>query len=71
MTRDSKDSGLVMMTAAAIDNGGLRQLRRTAMAVDDDGMQELAADNDGQGTRPGGEQRWHSAFSNRGNIINK
>jgi len=71
VTRDSKDSGLVMMTAAATDNGGLRQLRRTAMTVDDDGMQELAADNDGQGTRPGGEQRRHSALSNRCNIINK
>lgn len=71
MTRDCKDSGLVMMTAAATDNGGLRQLRRTAMMVDDNGMQELAADNDGQGTRPGGEQRRHSALSNRGNIINK
>jgi hypothetical protein len=26
------------------------------MAVDDDGTRELAADDDGQGTRPGGEQ---------------
>ena len=32
------------------------------MVLNDDGMRELAADNDGEGTRPGGEQRWHLAF---------
>ena len=39
------------------------------MAVDDEGTQELAADEDGQGTRPD-EQRQHSAF-NREVIIAK
>jgi hypothetical protein len=36
------------------------------MALNDDGTRELAADDDEQGARPGGEQRRHSAFI-RGN----
>ncbi len=32
------------------------------MVLNGDGMLELVADNDGEGTRPGGEQRWHLAF---------
>jgi len=31
-------------------------------ALNDDGTRELATDDDGQGTRPGGDQRRHSAF---------
>ncbi len=36
------------------------------MVLKDDCTQELAVDDDGEGTRPGGEQRRHSAFI-RGN----
>jgi len=35
---------------------------RDGQALNDDGTRELATDNDGQGTRPGGDQRRHSAF---------
>ena len=37
------------------------------MALNDNGMRELAADNDREGTRPGDEQRWHLAFINGNN----
>jgi hypothetical protein len=36
--------------------GSGRRWRWTTMAVDGEGTRELAADDDGQGTRPGGEQ---------------
>jgi len=32
------------------------------MVLNDDGMRELAANDDGEGMRPGGEQRQHLAF---------
>jgi hypothetical protein len=32
------------------------------MALNGDDTQELAVDDDGEGKRPGGKQRWHSAF---------
>ena len=53
------------------DCGGLWRLPLTAMLADDmslnnGGMQELAADDDGKGMRPGGKQTRHSAFI-RGN----
>ena len=47
------------------DNGdGRRRQRRRCdgQALKDDGTRELATDDDGQGTRPGGDQRRHSAF---------
>ena len=49
------------------DCGGLRQLPWTAMATDDDGVERRrtrlrAADDDGEETRPSGEQRRHLAF---------
>jgi hypothetical protein len=37
------------------------------MALNDNGTQEQAADDDGEGTRPGGEQSWHSAFNSGNN----
>jgi len=33
-----------------------------SMALNDDGTGELVTDDDGQGTRPGGDQRRHSTF---------
>ena len=47
-----------MMTAAAYGDFRGRQWQRMTMVLNDDGTQELVADNDGEGTRPGGEQRW-------------
>ena len=56
-TRDGGDSGLATMTVAAYGNFRGRQWRRMTMALINDGTQELAVDGDGEGTRPGGEQR--------------
>jgi hypothetical protein len=50
------------MTAAAYGNFSGRRWRRMKMALNDKGTRELATDEDGEGTRPGGEQRRHSAF---------
>ena len=64
-TTYNRDSGLTTLTAAvAANNSGLRQLwwqhwQRMTMAMDNNGMQELATDDNGQGTRPGDEQRRH------------
>jgi hypothetical protein len=33
-----------------------------AVVLNDDGTQELAVDDDGEGTRPSGKQRRHPAF---------
>jgi hypothetical protein len=60
--RDGGDSGLVTMTAAAYGDFCGRQWQRMTMALIDDGTQELAADDDGEGTRPGGKQRRRLAF---------
>ena len=60
--RDGGDSRLVTMTAAAYGNFRGRRWQRITMALNIDGTRQLAADDDGQGTRPGGEQRWHSAL---------
>ena len=68
--RDGGDSGLATMTAAAYGNFRGRQWRWMMMVLINNGMQELAADNDGEGTRPGGKQRRHMEF-NIGNIISK
>jgi len=38
------------------------------MVLNKDGMRELAADDDGEGTRPGGKQRRHSAFFSGNNF---
>jgi len=61
-TSDNGDSGLVTMTAAAYSDFRRQQWQRMMMVLNDDGTQELAADNDGEGTRLSGEQRWHLAF---------
>jgi len=37
------------------------------MALNNDGTRELAVDDDGEGTRPGGKQRSHSAFNSGNN----
>jgi hypothetical protein len=50
------------MTAAAYSDFRRQQWQRMMMVLNDDGTQELAADNDGEGTRLSGEQRWHLAF---------
>jgi len=50
------------MTAAAYGNFRGWQWRRMMMALNNGGTQDLAADDKGEGTRPGGEQRQHSAF---------
>jgi hypothetical protein len=50
------------MTAAIYGDFHGWQWRRMTMALNDNSIRELAADNDGEGTRPGGEQRRHSAF---------
>jgi hypothetical protein len=54
------------MTVATSGDCHGRRWWRMAMALNDDGTRELAADDDEQGARPGGEQRRHSAFI-RGN----
>ena len=51
------------------DSRGRRWWRMT-MALNDNGTRELVAEDDGQGTRLGGEQRRHSTFD-RGAIIAK
>ncbi len=62
-TTDGGDSRLGMRTAvAAANNGGSRWLRRTTMGMDNDSTQELATNNNGQGIRLGGKQKWHLAF---------
>jgi hypothetical protein len=58
--RDSRDSGVVMM-AVAVENGGSGQQRRrrTAIAVEDNGMQDWMAEYDKEGkeqvAREGGD----------------
>jgi hypothetical protein len=48
--RDGGDSGVVTMAAAAEDGGGEGQQQRWTMtAVDNNGMQDWAADYDGEG----------------------
>ncbi len=43
--RDGKDSGVVMMAVAVEDGGGRQQQqRRTMIAVEDNSMQDRAAD---------------------------
>jgi hypothetical protein len=50
------------MTAAACGNFRGRQWQRMTMMLNDEGTGELAADDNGEGTRPGGNQRRHLAF---------
>ncbi len=48
--RDSRDRGVVVMAVAVEDGGsGRRWQRRTTIAVEDNGMQDWAADYDKQG----------------------
>ncbi len=48
--RDSRDSGVVMMAVAMEDGGsGQRRQRRTTIAAEDNGMQDWAADYEGEG----------------------
>ena len=61
-TKDGGDSGLTTMTAAACGNFRGRQWQRMTMMLNDEGTGELAADDNGEGTRPGGNQRRHLAF---------
>jgi hypothetical protein len=61
--RDGGDSGVVMMAAAVEDGRGRQRRRRqTTTAADDNGMQDWAADyeGDGQGraARDGGDTEW-------------
>ncbi len=61
--RDGEDSRVVMMAAAVEDGGrGRRRQRQTTTAADDNGMQDWAADyeGDGQGrmARDGGKTEW-------------
>ena len=65
-TRDGGDRGLATMTAVAYGNCRGQGCWRMTMALKDVCMQELAADDNGEGTRRGGEKRRHSAFI-RGN----
>ena len=47
--RDSRDSGVVMMTVAVEDGGGRqRRQRRTTIAAGNNVMQDWAADYDGE-----------------------
>jgi len=56
------DSGLAVITETAYGDCRGRRWRPMTMALNNDGTRELATDDDGQGTRPGGDQRRHSAF---------
>ena len=61
--RDSGDSGVVMMAAAAEDgSSGRRRRRRTTTAMDNNSMQDWAADYKGDGqeraARDGGDTEW-------------
>ncbi len=61
--RDGGDSRVVMMAAAAEDGCGRGQGQRwTTIAVDDNGMQDWAADYEGKGqeraARDGGDMEW-------------
>ena len=58
---------MVMMTAAAYGDFRGRRWQQMTMALIDNGTRELAADGDGKGTRPGGEQRRHLALIISGN----
>jgi hypothetical protein len=60
VVRDGRDSGVVMMAVAVEDGSGRRQQRRrTTIAAEDNGMQDQAADYDGDGqeqvAREGGD----------------
>ncbi len=60
VVRDSGYSGVVMMAAAVEDGGSRRQWQRwTTIAAEDNGMQDRAADYDGEGqeraAREGGD----------------
>ena len=61
-TRDGEDSGLVMMTVAACGDCRGQQCWQMTMTLKENCTQELAADNNGEGMRPGGKQRRHLAF---------
>ena len=65
-TRDGGESALATMTAAACGDCRRQQCWWMTMTLKDNCMQELAVDDGGEGTRPGGKQRRHLAFI-RGN----
>jgi hypothetical protein len=56
------DSRLAVITETAYGDCRGQRWRPMTMALNDDSTCELATDDDGQGTRPGGDQRRHSAF---------
>jgi hypothetical protein len=56
------DSGLAVITETAYGNCRGRRWRPMTMALNDDGTRELATVDGEQRTRPGGDQRRHSAF---------
>ncbi len=61
--RDGRDSGVVMMAASTEDGGGgQRRQRQTMTAADNNGMQDWAADYEGDGQEPaardGGDTEW-------------
>jgi hypothetical protein len=63
VVRDCGDSGVVMMAAVAEDGGvGRRWCRRTMTVADNNGMQDWAADYEGDGqervARDGGDTEW-------------
>ena len=54
--RDCRDSWLATMTVAAYSNLRGRRWQRMTMALNNDGTRVLMADDDGEGTRPGGNK---------------
>ena len=54
--RDGGDSGLATMTAAAYGDFCRRRWQWMMMALNNEGTRELAADDDGEGTTPGGKK---------------
>jgi hypothetical protein len=58
----SEEDGSGKNAARSETASSSRRPRHMTMALNDDGTRELATDDDGQGTRPGGDQRRHSAF---------
>ncbi len=51
VVRDGRDSRVVMMAVAVEDGGSGRRQRQTTIAAEDNGMQDWAADYDGEGQK--------------------
>ncbi len=62
--KEGRDTGVVMMAVAVEDGGcGGQRRRRTMIAVEDNGMQDPAADYDGEGQERVAREGGHSGVA--------